>query len=75
MFEFFDFLIGVVQNLILFVANLVQSVVTFFAQISEGYKFVMAVVAYLPPFCQGALLAIVGLSLLAMILSVVVDMR
>ena len=75
MFEFFDFLIGIVQNIILFIANLVQSVVTFFTQISEGYKFVMSVIAYLPPFCQGALLAIVGLSLLAMILSVVVDVR
>ena len=73
MFKFFE----VIGDIIVFrsdmTVNLFESAIELISRISHGLQFVYATVGYLPPFCQGAILAIVGLSILAVTCSIFID--
>lgn len=74
MFKFFEFIVNLINNIADAFANLVQSVITFFGQIFSGLAFLTETVGYLPPFCQGFLLAVIGVSILTASVSIIIDL-
>lgn len=73
MFKFFDFLSTLFTNIVYFVVAVIESVVNFFGHIVKGISFLVETIAMLPPFCMGALLAIMGISIVTMLISAFVD--
>lgn len=73
MFKFFE----VIGEFIVFISdmtvNIFQSAIELIARIAHGIQFVFATVGYLPPFCQGAIFAIIGISILALTCSIFID--
>lgn len=73
MFEFFGFIIDLLEYIIYYVVTLVNSVVVFLKQIVLGITFVFQTIAFLPPFCRGIIYSIVGVSIITLIVSKFVD--
>lgn len=74
MFAFFDTIINLISVVIGFVEHSIQSVVTFIGQICTGILFLTNTIANLPPFCQGFLLTVVSISVIAALISVFIDL-
>ena len=73
MFKFFSFIGDVIGFIVDFVVNIAESFTAIYEHIVGGIGFVVTTVGFLPPFCQGALLAIVGISILALFSSIFID--
>lgn len=69
MFKFFDFILQLIEYVIYFFVTVVDSVVMFFKHIISGITFITETIAFLPPFCRGAILAVIGVSILTAFLS------
>lgn len=74
MADFFDFIINAVSNVVNFISNMVESVVSLFQQLTNAYAYVNTVVTYLPPFCQAGIMTILAISVLAIVLSLFIDL-
>lgn len=70
MFSFFEVLVRLIGTLIHYVVTIIQSLVQLLNHAADGLKFLTTSIAYLPPFCRGALYCIVGISIVTMILKV-----
>ena len=73
MFKFFDFISTLFTNIVYFFVAVIESVVNFFGHIVKGISFMVETIAMLPPFCMGALIAIMGISIITMLISSFVD--
>lgn len=73
MFQFFKFIGDVIEYIIYYFFTLVESVINFFGHLFKGISFLITTVGFLPPFCRGALLAIIGISLIALLISSFID--
>ena len=73
MFEFFGFILDLLEYIIYYVVTLINSVVVFLKQIVQGIGFVFQTIAFLPPFCRGIIYSIVGVSIITLIVSKFVD--
>lgn len=69
MFEFFGAITEIIKTLIYYFLTLIQSVIQFIEHLVKGINFVVQTIGWLPPFCRGALLAIVGISIVTMLIS------
>lgn len=68
MFAFFDYIIDLVSFIILFVVRTFEALINFFVMIGSGIEFVVSTVLFLPPFCQGAIMSVMGISILFLLL-------
>ena len=68
MFAFFDFITNIIDTVVSLVTGFVDSALSLFTQMVKAYAFIQATVLSLPPFCQGALLMILALSLLTVVI-------
>lgn len=73
MFQFFEFLSSVVSWIFTLFQTVFEAVGTFIGFIGEAFVFSVSALEYLPPFCTGALLCILGISLVTMLLSMFID--
>lgn len=74
MFKFFDFISTLISTVIGFIEHTIQSVFVFIGQIVTGITFLTNTILNLPPFCQGFLLTIVSVSVIAMLIKHFVDL-
>lgn len=73
MFKFFEFILQLIEYIIYFVITVIDSVVLFFKHIISGIAFLLETISFLPPFCRGALLAVLGVSIITALISAFVD--
>lgn len=73
MFKFFEFIANSIEFVFKLVNNLFNSAVSLLTTITSGIGFAVSAIGFLPPFCQGAIFAIIGVSILALTLSIVID--
>lgn len=70
MFEFFDTILRLIGVFIHYIITTVQSFVQLLNHAVDGMQFLVTSIAYLPPFCRGAFVCIIGISVLMLILKV-----
>lgn len=73
MFQFFEFIGSLIGFIIDFVVNIFNSFMSLYDRVVQGIGFVVATIGFLPPFCQGAIFAIIGISILALTCSIFID--
>lgn len=73
MYEFFDWLIGIFLSIWDAISSTIYSVISMLSHVWNGFLFVQQVIWDMPPFCQGALLTIAGISLATVLISAFVD--
>ena len=73
MFTFFEFIGNALEFVFELVNNLFNSAVTLLKTVASGITFAVSAIGFLPPFCQGAIFAIIGISILALSLSIIID--
>lgn len=75
MFEFFDFISNLISSVVGFFTGMIENVVAMFNMIASGIVFLTASIAYLPPFCKGAIEVIIAVSICSVVLGSFVDFK
>ena len=73
MFKFFDFVENILEIVFGYLQTTIESVVTMFTTVTSGLGYLNASIGALPPFCRGALITILTISVLSVILSSFLD--
>lgn len=73
MFEFFDFISGLINTVWNAISETIASVVAFISHVVNGMMFISQALVDLPPFCSVFLTTIVSISLITMFISAFID--
>lgn len=73
MFEFFKFIENLINDIVFLFTSLADLIVDFAYQIAGGAAFIVSAIECLPAFSRGALIAIMGISMISMCITFFVD--
>lgn len=69
MFQFFDGLVSLISSIISFVINFFAGLLNLFKMMAESLVFITECIGYLPPFLIVFVTAIIGFSIILMIIN------
>lgn len=73
MFEFFNFISGLLNAVIIFISDTVTGLISLLSVMFRAALFVRATIDALPPFCKGAFVVIMAISILTVVLGMFLD--